>query len=55
MEKLVKSYENLDEEGWFDAGLPTTSGKQATANLLTVCGLHFDPIFDLSQITADPK
>jgi len=34
----------------FDASLPTTSAKQATANLLTLCGIDFDPVFDLNRL-----
>lgn len=52
MAKLVKEYEKLNEDGAFDAAVPTTSAKQATANLLTTCGLEFDPIFDVSKFGA---
>jgi hypothetical protein len=55
MEGLITRYEDLKNESYFDASLPTTSSKQATANLLTLCGLHFDPVFDIEKFKMESK
>eukprot|EP01126_Amoeba_proteus_P049053 TRINITY_DN5710_c0_g1_i6.p1 TRINITY_DN5710_c0_g1~~TRINITY_DN5710_c0_g1_i6.p1 ORF type:complete len:196 (+),score=22.85 TRINITY_DN5710_c0_g1_i6:435-1022(+) len=49
LQKIEASYLKFSKVDTFDASLPTTSSKQATANLLTLCGIDFDPVFDVSK------
>ena len=47
---ITSTYEDMERSGLFDAKLPTTSAKQATAHLLTMCGLDFDKMVDVSSL-----
>jgi len=40
-------YAVLEEKGFFDASLPTTSTKQATANILAMLGIKINFDFKL--------
>jgi hypothetical protein len=42
IDALEKSYATLWTEKWFDLRIPTTSTKQATAQLLAACGVQFE-------------
>eukprot|EP01125_Pyxidicula_operculata_P020644 TRINITY_DN7673_c0_g1_i2.p1 TRINITY_DN7673_c0_g1~~TRINITY_DN7673_c0_g1_i2.p1 ORF type:complete len:260 (+),score=20.73 TRINITY_DN7673_c0_g1_i2:33-812(+) len=48
--RYEQKYIELQEKGIFEGSLPTTSSKQATANLLTLCGVDFNPVFDTSTL-----
>lgn len=52
IQKKRTLYETYYKEGLLDASLPTTSTKQATANLLTMAGVKFDPVWNLDSLRA---
>jgi hypothetical protein len=49
LDTLDRTYASLWKEKWFDLRLPTTSSKQATAQLLAACGIQFDTPWTLSH------
>lgn len=53
IQQLKEKYDKLLEVGVWDAELPTTSTKQANAQLLTMCGINFEPVFDIKRLQGD--
>lgn len=51
IDKKRAQSEAWQARGEFDGEVPTTSTKQATAHLVTLLGIEFDPVFSLEALT----
>jgi len=49
--RILSAYDNANRAGKFVGNIPTTSSQQATAQLLTMCGLDFGKTVDVSKFS----